>query len=245
MDSDSKKLQGKNALVTGGSRGIGRSIVLALAEQGANVMFTYRSNDDAAKEVEGSAKGSKSIKTDMRNLIEINQLFETASKNFNNQIDIVILNAFPEAILKPTIMVSEQDYDAMFNGTKGIFFLLQNAAKNVVDGGRIITVSSGAAGMAGQAGGAYGGAKSAVERFTLSLAKELGAKKITVNVVAPGITETDGLIAPKHIIDFLITQIPMGRLGKPEEVANAVVLLTMPEASWISAQIVRANGGLM
>ncbi len=245
MDNNSKRLQGKNALVTGGSRGIGRSIVLALAEQGANVMFTYRNNDDAAKEVESSAKGSKSIKTDMRSLTEINELFEVASKNFNGQIDIVILNAFPEAILKPTIMVSEQDYDAMFNGTKGVFFLLQNAAKSVVDGGRIITISSGAAGMAGQAGGAYGGAKSAVERFTLSLAKELGSKKITVNVVAPGVTETDGLVAPKHIVDYLITQIPMGRLGKPDEVANAVVLLTMPEANWISAQIVRANGGLM
>jgi 3-oxoacyl-[acyl-carrier protein] reductase len=245
MDNHSKKLQGKNAIVTGGSRGIGRSIVVALAEHGANVLFTYKSNEAAAKEVENVANGSKAIKTDMRNLAEITTLFETAAVHFNNQLDIVILNAFPEAILKPTVMISEADYDALFDGTKGVYFMLQNAAKNVVEGGRIITVSSGAAGYAGAAGGAYGGAKSAVERFTLSLAKELGSKKITVNVVAPGVTETDGLVAPKHIVDYLITQIPMGRLGKPDEVANAVVLLTMPEANWISAQIVRANGGMM
>ncbi len=245
MDNHSKKLQGKNALVTGGSRGIGRSIVLALTAQGANVIFTYKNNEEAAKEVENSAKGSKSIKNDMRSLDEINGLFEKVSNDFEGQLDIVILNAFPEAILKPTIMISEQDYDAMFNGTKGIFFLLQNAAKNVAEGGKIITISSGAAGFAGQAGGAYGGAKSAIERFTLSLAKELGSKKIAVNVVAPGVTETEGLVAPKHIVDYLVSQIPMGRLGKPDEVANAVILLTMPEASWVSAQIVRANGGLM
>jgi 3-oxoacyl-[acyl-carrier protein] reductase len=245
MTNVSKKLQGKNAIVTGGSRGIGRSIVTLLAAQGANVLFTFQKNEEAANEVESLAKGSKAVKTDMRNLADINQLFADANAHFNNKIDIVILNAFPEAILKPTVMISESDYDALFNGTKGNFFLLQNAAKNIADGGRIIMVSSGAAGMAGPAGGAYGGAKSAVERFTLSLAKELGSRKVAVNVVAPGVTETEGLVAPKHIVDYLITQIPMGRLGQPDEVANAVVLLTMPEAGWISAQIVRANGGLM
>ncbi len=245
MSNNSTRLQGKNAIVTGGSRGIGRAIVMHLVANGANVLFTYNKNVAAAKEVESVAAKSKSVKADMRNISEINQLFETAKEHFSNKIDIVILNAFPEAVLKPTVAITEEDYDSMFNGTRGNFFSLQNAAKSVADEGRIIMVSSGAAGWAGQAGGAYGGAKSAVERFTLSLAKELGSRKITVNVVAPGVTETEGLVAPKHIIDNLVAQIPLGRLGQPDEVANAIVMLAMPEANWISAQILRANGGLM
>jgi 3-oxoacyl-[acyl-carrier protein] reductase len=245
MINNSTKLKGKNAIVTGGSRGIGREIVKQLAAHGANVLFTYNKNESAAKEVQAMAEGSKAVKADMRSLTEINSLFNTAKEHFSNQVDIVILNAFPEAILKPTVAISEADYDAMFNGTKGNFFALQNAAKSVVDEGRIIVLSSGAAGWAGAAGGAYGGAKAAVERFTLSLAKELGSRKVTVNVVAPGVTETEGLVAPQHIIDNLKAQTPFGRLGQPDEVASAIVMLAMPEAKWVSAQIVRANGGLM
>jgi 3-oxoacyl-[acyl-carrier protein] reductase len=245
MINSSTKLEGKNAIVTGGSRGIGREAVKQLAAYGAHVLFTYHNNEHAAKEVEAAAANSKGVKADMRNLTVINNLFANAQQHFNNKIDIVILNAFPEAILKPTVAISEADYDSMFSGTKGNFFALQNAAKFVADEGRIIMISSGAAGWAGAAGGAYGGAKAAVERFTLSLAKELGSRKITVNVVAPGVTETEGLVAPQHIIDNLKAQTPFGRLGQPDEVASAIVMLAMPEAKWVSAQIVRANGGLM
>ncbi|TAG50153.1 MAG: SDR family oxidoreductase [Runella slithyformis] len=238
-------MSNKNVIVTGGSRGIGRSIVKQLAGHGANVLFTYNNNETAAKETEALASGSKGIKADMTNLSDINRLFEEANTYFSNKIDVVILNAFPTAVFKPTIAMSEAEYDSMFNGSKGNYFALQNAAKLIADGGRIVVLSSGAARQAGMAGGAYGAAKAAVERFTLALSKELGSRNVSVNVVAPGVTETEGLIAPQQMIDMLKSQIPFGRLGQPDEVASAIVMLTLPETGCINGQIIGANGGLM
>jgi 3-oxoacyl-[acyl-carrier protein] reductase len=99
--------------------------------------------------------------------------------------------------------------------------------------------------MPGIASGAYSGAKSALEKFAISLAKELGSKRISVNVVSPGVTETEGLVAPKEMVDALVAQTPFGRLGKPEDVAGAVLALCLPETAWITGQVIQANGGIL
>jgi 3-oxoacyl-[acyl-carrier protein] reductase len=99
--------------------------------------------------------------------------------------------------------------------------------------------------MPGAGSGLYAGSKAAIEQFAFSLAKELGSRKINVNVVAPGITETEGLVAPKEMIDQLVTMTPFGRLGKPEDVANAIALLAGPEGKWINMQKIGVNGGIL
>jgi 3-oxoacyl-[acyl-carrier protein] reductase len=125
------------------------------------------------------------------------------------------------------------------------FFLLSEAAKRLSDNGSIIVLSSGATSMPGQASGLYAGSKAAIEQFALSLAKELGNRKINVNVVAPGITQTEGLVAPKEMIDQLVSLTPFGRLGNPEDVANGIALLVSEEGKWINMQKIGINGGIL
>ena len=244
-----RKLEDKKAIVTGGSRGIGRAIVEALAQAGAHVLFTYNSNAAAAQEVEATAKQAGGlavgIQSDLTKLNDIKALFEYIPTNFGAAVDIYVGNAFTTSIFMPTALMGEAAYDSMFAAVKGHYFALQQAAHHVNPGGRIIVLSSGAAQMPTPASGAYAGAKAALERFTLSLAKELGSKQIAVNVISPGMTETDGMVAPKEMVDLLVAQTPMGRLGQPADVANAVLLLALPEAQWIHGQVIQANGGIL
>jgi len=242
-------LDNKKVLVMGGSRGIGRAIVLALAKAGAHVAFTFNHNADAAKNVEAESKTFGGyvlgIQSDMTKLDDIKQAFEFIPSRFGSDIDIYIGSAFPTSAFLPTALMSEADYDSMFAAVKGHYFALQQAAQHVREGGKIIVLSSGATRMPQPASGAYAGAKAAIEQFALSLAKELGSKQISVNVLSPGVTETDGLVAPQEMVNMLIAQTPMGRLGKPEDVANAVLLLTLAEAHWITGQVIQANGGIL
>jgi 3-oxoacyl-[acyl-carrier protein] reductase len=244
-----RALESKKIIVTGGSRGIGKAIVLKLAEQGAHVLFTYQSNEAAAKAVqaEAQAKGGAvmGIQVDITKLEDLKRLFEYVPSNFSGETDIYIGNAFPAAVFAPTAMMPEQGFDGMFAAVKGNYFALQQAAQHLNPGGKIIVFSSGAAAMPQFASGAYAGAKAAVERFALSLSKELGQQQITVNVVSPGVTETDGLVAPQEMIDALVAQTPLGRLGQPNDVANAVVQLCLPEMSWVNGQIIQVNGGIL
>ena len=133
----------------------------------------------------------------------------------------------------------------MFDAVKGHYFALQQAAQHLGSGGKIIVLSSGAAAMPQPASGAYAGAKAAVERFALSLSKEVGQTQITVNVVSPGVTQTDGLVAPQAMIDVLVAQTPLGRLGQPDDVANAVVQLCLSEMGWVNGQIIQVSGGIL
>lgn len=172
-------------------------------------------------------------------------VFEFLPKNFGGEADIYIANAFSEAVFVPTEFMTEDGYDRMFAAVKGHYFALQQAAHHVRDDGRIIILSSGAAAMPGFASGAYSGAKSALEKFAISLAKELGSKRISVNVVSPGVTETEGLVAPQEMVQALVAQTPFGRLGKPDDVAGAVLALCLPETAWITGQVIQANGGIL
>jgi 3-oxoacyl-[acyl-carrier protein] reductase len=141
--------------------------------------------------------------------------------------------------------MTEDEYDSMFNITKGVYFALQQAAQHMADGGRIVNLSSSGTAMAIPTGGAYAGCKAAIEQFSMGLAKELGTRGITVNTVSPGVTETDGLVLDQEQVNQMIAQTPLGRLGKPEDVASAVALLVSDDAHWVTGQGLRANGGIV
>ena len=241
-------LQGKVAIVTGSSRGIGRGIAERLGRDGAAVVVTYAGNRDKAEEVVRSIEstGSKAIaiQVDVRQLEDVRALFEQAIKQFG-KVDILVNNAAGKNIFKPTADMTEDDYNSMFNITRGVYFALQQVAHHLADSGRIVSISTSGTAMAIPAGGAYSGCKAAIEQFSAALAKELGARGITVNTVSPGVTETDGLVLEQEQVNQLIAQTPLGRLGQPADVANAVALLVSDDAHWITGQSIRANGGIV
>jgi 3-oxoacyl-[acyl-carrier protein] reductase len=241
-------LSGKVAIVTGSSRGIGRGIAERLGRDGASVIVTYAGNRDKAEEVVQAiaAAGSKAtaIQVDVRKLEEVRSLFEQAIAQFG-KVDILVNNAAGKNIFKPTAEMTEDEYNSMFDITRGVYFTLQQAAHHLADGGRIVSISTSGTAMAIPTAGAYAGCKAAIEQFSMGLAKELGARGITVNTLSPGATETDGLVLEQAQVDQMIAQTPMGRLGQPADVANAVALLVSDDAHWITGQSIRANGGIV
>ena len=249
-------LTGKVALVTGASRGIGRAIAERLGQEGANVVVSYAGNRDKAEEVVSKIQNSGSkaiaegvpkavaIQADIRQIDQVRSLFRQTLDHFG-KLDILVNNAAGQNIFKPTAEMTEDEYDSMFDITRGVYFALQEAAKHIADGGRIVSISSSGTAMAIPAGGAYAGCKAAIEHFSAGLAKELGVRGITVNTISPGVTNTDGLVLEQAQVDQLIVQTPMGRLGQPEDIASAVALLVSDDAHWITGQWIRANGGIV
>ncbi|MBI4784081.1 MAG: SDR family oxidoreductase [Oscillatoriophycideae cyanobacterium NC_groundwater_1537_Pr4_S-0.65um_50_18] len=241
-------LQGKTAIVTGSSRGIGRAIAERLGRDGASVVVTYHGNQAKAEEVVSAIKASGSeaiaLQVDVRNLEDIRQLFQKTISHFG-KVDILVNNAAGKNIFKPTADMTEDEYNSMFDITRGVYFALQEAAHHLADGGRIVSTSTSGTVMAIPAGGAYSGCKAAIEQFSACLAKELGVRGITVNTVSPGVTETDGLVLDQAQVDQLIAQTPLGRLGQPTDVADAVSMLVSDDARWITGQHIRANGGIV
>ena len=243
-----KKLTGKTAIVTGSSRGIGRAIAERLSADGANVVVTFHGNRDKAEEAVATIKANGvdaiALQLDMRDLKSVRALFEQTKTRFG-QIDILVNNAAGVNVFKPTAMLTEDEYDSMFQITRGVYFALQEATKHLADNGRIVSISTGGTSMAMAGAGAYAGSKAAIEQFSNCLAKELGAKNITVNTIAPGLTETDGLVLDEQQTQMLIAQTPLGRLGKPDDIAAAVSLLVSDDAHWITGQNIRATGGIV
>lgn len=241
-------LQGKVAIVTGSSRGIGRAIAERLGRDRANVVVTYAGNRDRANEVVAAigSMGSTStaIQVDLRKLEDVKTLFRETIAQFG-KVDILVNNAAGKNIFKPTAEMTEDEYNSMFDITRGVYFALQQAAHHLADGGRIVSISTSGTAMAIPAGGAYAGCKAAIEHFSAALAKELGARNITVNTVSPGVTKTDGLVLDQAQVDQMIAQTPLGRLGQPADVASAVALLVSDDAHWITGQSIRANGGIV
>jgi 3-oxoacyl-[acyl-carrier protein] reductase len=141
--------------------------------------------------------------------------------------------------------MTEDEYDSMFDITRGVYFALQQAAHHLADNGRIVNISTGGTSMAIPTGGAYAGSKAAIEQFSMGLAKELGARSITVNTLAPGVTETDGLVLEQEQVNQMIAQTPLGRLGRPDDIANAVGMLVSDDAHWVTGQNIRATGGIV
>jgi 3-oxoacyl-[acyl-carrier protein] reductase len=243
-----KSLNGKIAIVTGASRGIGRAIAEHLAQDGAAVIVNYLKNETAAASVVESiqAGGGKAlaVQADTSSLADLKRLFDTTESSFG-QPDIVVLNP-GNFLMKPLVEISEAEFDHVFAlNARGVFFGLQEAAKRLNDHGSIVSISSGATALPGAGGSVYAGSKAAAEQFTIALAKELGARGITVNTVSPSITNTDGLVVPPPVIERLKSMIPLGRIGEPADIANVVAFLVSPKGHWINGQNVRANGGMV
>ena len=241
-------LSGKVAIVTGSSRGIGRSIAERLGRDGATVVVTYADNRDKAEAVVSNiqASGSEAIalQVNMRNVSEVRGLFQKTINHFG-KLDLLINNAAGVNVFKPTAEMTEEEYNSMFDITRGVYFGLQEAARLMADNGRIVSISTSGTAMAIASGGAYAASKAAIEQFSFGLAKELGARGITVNTISPGVTETDGLVLDQAQVNQLIAQTPLRRLGYPDDIASAVAMLVSDDAHWITGQSIRANGGIV
>ena len=243
-------LHGKVALVTGGSRGIGREIVLALARAGAAVAINYQKRDDAAEAVlqEVSELGAKGLlyKADVTQLQECEKMVKATLEHFG-RIDILINNAGIRRDNILALMKTEDWEVVMDTNLKGVF----NCCKAIVrpllkqkNGGKIINIAS-IAGVVGNSGQAnYAAAKAGVIAFTKSLAKELGKRGITVNSVAPGFIQTDMTESlPQQLKETVLPRIALERFGRPEEVAEAVLFLA-ESANYITGSVIMVDGGL-
>jgi NAD(P)-dependent dehydrogenase (short-subunit alcohol dehydrogenase family) len=275
-------LDGKAALVTGGSRGIGQAIAVKLAQEGANVAVNYQSSKDQAADVidfinktdrlddldelikmidimdtveqakeirdmiESMGRHAIICQANVGKMDEVNKMRDKAVAEFG-KIDILVNNAGIVKDKSFVKMTSEMWDDVISVNLTGTF----NCSKAVIDGmlerhyGRIVNISSviGRMGNRGQAN--YAASKAGIIGLTQTLAKEFADKGVTVNAVAPGFIGTDMLRSvPAKIMEKILAQIPMGRLGKPEEIASAVAYLVSPEAGYITGQVIDINGGL-
>jgi 3-oxoacyl-[acyl-carrier protein] reductase len=241
----SLSLKGKTALVTGGSRGIGRAIAKQLAADGAAVAVNYARSERGAQELVNAvvAKAGKAValQADVAKPQEVRQLFEKAEKALGG-LDIVVANAGVH-ITKPLTESTEADYDYVFDtNTRGVFFTLQEAGRRVRDGGRIIVVSTGGTKMHFANMSLYLGSKGAIEQFARSLALELGPRNVTVNVLSPGFTETDML--PGEYRAYGASLSPFNRVGTPEDVADVARFLAGNASRWVTGENIQAGGGV-
>lgn len=247
------KLEGKVAIVTGagkGGRGIGRSIALALAGEGADVVitsFTEANADAVAQEVrEKTGRPSLAIQSDVAKAEDVERLFSETMRQFG-RVDILVNNA---GLTRDGLILrmSEQDWDTVLDSNlKGAFLCCKAAARVMLKqkSGNIVNVSSvvGISGNAGQAN--YSASKGGMNALTKTLAKELGSRGICVNAVAPGFIQTvmtDGLSEENR--SRMKKQVPLGRLGSPDEVARAVLFLSTDDSAYITGQILTVDGGL-
>lgn len=243
-------LKGKTALVTGGSRGIGRSIALALAKEGANVVINYTSNEESAakvvQEIESFDVKAMAVKANISKAEDVKEMMDKIEESFDG-IDILVNNA---GITKDNLFVrmKEEDWDQVMDvNLKGIFLCTKAVVRKMIKQkyGRIINMSSvvGVAGNPGQAN--YCASKAGVIGFTKSLAKEIASKDITVNAIAPGFIETDMTkVLPESVRESMIEAIPMKKYGKPEDIANLVVFLSSDNSSYITGQVIHVDGGM-
>lgn len=244
-------LDGKTALVTGASRGIGRAIALRLAAEGARVAINYAGNVKAAEEVKAAieAAGGTAIlcRADVADSAAVEAMVADVAKEFG-AIDILVNNA---GITRDTLLMRMKDEDfakVLDTNLKGVFYCTKAVAKLMMKkrAGRIVNMASvvGLVGNAGQTN--YAAAKAGVIGFSKSAAKELASRGITVNAVAPGFIGTDMTAdLPESVKEKALSDIPLGRAGKPEDVANAVLFLASDQASYITGQVVHVDGGMV
>ena len=241
---------GRVAIVTGGGRGIGRTVAVRLAEEGANVAISYRSDDDAAREAAEAVRAAGAecevFKGDVASPEDVQALFKGVDDAFG-RLDILVNNA---GITRDNLMMRMKDdeFDDVLRTNLGGTYLCTRAALRPMiraRWGRIVNVSSvvGLVGNAGQAN--YAASKAGIIGFTKSLARELGSRGVRANVVAPGYVKTALTEAiPEEARATMLENTPLGRLGDPEDVAGAVRFLCSDEASFITGEVLLVDGGL-
>jgi 3-oxoacyl-[acyl-carrier protein] reductase len=245
------KLDGKVAVVTGASKGIGASIAKTLGAEGASVVVNYASDKEGAEKVVEAitAGGGKAIAVagNVANASEAEAIVDAAVQNFG-KLDILVNNAGVYEF-RPIEEVTEEHYNRLFNtNVLGLLLVTQAAAKHIGEGGSIINIGSAASRITPPNSAVYTATKGAVDAITGVLSRELGPRKIRVNSVNPGMIETEGTRSQGIIgSDFesqAIEQTPLGRVGRPEDIASATVFLASEESRWLTGEHVLATGGL-
>jgi 3-oxoacyl-[acyl-carrier protein] reductase len=236
------------AIVTGGSRGIGRAIARRLGARGGSVVVNYRSNRSAAEHVaaaiESSGGQALTVRADVADAAGPRRLFDAAEERFGG-VDIFVNNA-GSARFGSIAEATDEDFELMFTvNTKATFVALREAANRLRDNGRIVVVSSGTTLTHRPGSGVFGASKAAVEQLVRVLARELAPRGITANSVLPGAVRTDALAAARGIGSMrqIAQSIPLGRLGEPDDIADVVAFLASDAARWITGASVPAGGG--
>lgn len=242
-------LTGKVALITGGSKGIGKATAIALAKAGAHVVINYSSDSAAANEVVEHIGSDRAyaLKANVGDVGEIKELVKHTVDKFG-KIDILIPNAgvLPMKDLENT---TEQDFDQTFGlNVKGPYFLVQSAAPHMASGSHIILVSTSlcAASTVTPNYLLYCSSKGAIEQMTRILSKDLARKAICVNAVAPGPTGTELFYKgkPESVLKMIAGFSPQNRIGTPEEIADTITFMSGPGSRWVTGQVIRVNGGM-
>jgi NAD(P)-dependent dehydrogenase (short-subunit alcohol dehydrogenase family) len=246
----------KIALITGGSRGLGKNMALAIAQKGIDVVFTYNTNKEAAdkvvSEIQALGQNAFAFQLDTGNVKSFDHFVQQVTellkeKTGNANIDFLVNNA-GTALYALVAETTEEQMDTIFDiHYKGVFFLTQKMLPFINDGGSIINISSGLTRITYPGSSVYGSIKSAVETLTRYLAKELAARKIRVNVVAPGAIETDfggGRTRDNKEINERIAGITaLGRVGLPDDIGGIIAFLCSGDAGWINGQRIEVSGG--
>jgi 3-oxoacyl-[acyl-carrier protein] reductase len=250
MTESTRPLRGKAAVVTGGSRGIGRAIVERLARDGAEVVFGYLSNSAAADEVERvvAAGGGRAtgFQADLGEPGGVQKLLKYAQDYLGN-LDILVNNAAGRFTPVPIADITEDGYERVLAvNTKAVLFALQHAARQMRDNGRVINISTLNTTRPVPGIALYAASKGAVEQLTAVAARELGPRGITVNTVSPGATDTELLRTTntEEGLRLAVQLTPLGRLGQPADVADVVAFLAGPDARWLTGQNIHATGGI-
>ncbi|MGW6529444.1 SDR family oxidoreductase [Streptomyces venezuelae] len=238
------------AVVTGGSRGIGRAIVERLCRDGADVVFNYATSEEAADDVvrDVEAHGGKvqAVRLDLKEPDAPEQLMEAAQAHLGG-LDILVNNAAIAGTPAPIARTEAEVFDrVMAVNTRPVFLTMRYAARHMRDGGRIVNISTMNTVRPVPGIGPYAASKGAIEQLTAVVARELGPRGITVNTVSPGATDTEMLRGanPPEALEAVAGMTPLGRLGQASDVAAVVAFLTGPEGKWITGQNLRATGGL-
>ncbi|MEM8654038.1 MAG: SDR family oxidoreductase [Pseudomonadota bacterium] len=250
-------LTGKTALVTGGSRSLGRATALRLAREGADVILTYRSKaaeaEAVVREIEALGRKAVALQVDLEGTVGIPDFLERLAQAGqaelgHDRIDILVNNA---GIERGGVFgsVSEEDWDAMMDtNLKSAFFLTQALLEKINDGGRILFLGTGLTRFALPPYVAYAASKAALSGVALYLAKTLGPRGITVNVVAPGALDTDfnkaNFEAHPEVVDVIASNTAQGRVGQADDVEGVIAFLASPAAQWVTGQRLEASGGM-
>ena len=247
----------KIAIVTGGSRGIGRSTVESLAKRGVNTIFTYHTHGTDAEAVVGGVNdaGSEAValQLDAGNIASFDAFVESVKDALSNlgatRFDFLVNNAGNNHRNMPFEKATEEEFDSVLSvHFKGVFFLTQKLLPLIKDGGRIVNISTARTRTASTGGAVYASMKGAVEVLSRYLAKELGSRRIAVNVVAPGPVETDfsgGIVRDNPAVNKMIAEnTALGRAGLPEDLGPMIASLLSEENHWVNAQRIEVAGGV-